>query len=263
MAQPKRVNSLIRGLEILETFTPSDPRLSLQELAARTGLPKTTVHRFLKTLLAMNYVTLDPRARVYSLAPRVMALGFSVLSGMDLRQTAYPFMEALSRQTDQNVNLAVLDRTEMLYIERITVRRIISTNLYVGSRVNCYLTAMGRALIAFLSPERYDRLLQELLKDRDAVPHIGRHGEKLAAILEVVRLKGYASNDGEWVPGLRAIGVPVFNGRGEVEASLNMSFISQMVGFDEMIENYVEPLMTAAGKISAALGFDGYLRRPG
>ncbi|NPV03925.1 MAG: IclR family transcriptional regulator [Syntrophaceae bacterium] len=262
MAQPKRVNSLIRGLEILETFTPGDPRLTLQELAARTGLPKTTVHRFLKTLLAMNYVTLDPRTRVYSLAPRVMALGFSVLSGMDLRQIAYPFMEALSRQTDQNVNLAVLDRTEMLYIERITVRRIINTNLYVGSRVNCYLTAMGRALIAFLSRERYDRLLQELLKDREAVRHIGRHGEKLHAILEDVRLKGYASNDGEWVPGLRAIGVPIFNGRGEVEASLNMSFISQMVGFDEMIEKYVEPLMTTAGKISAALGFDGHLRRP-
>lgn len=260
MAQPKRVNSLIRGLEILESFTPTESRLSLQELSNKTGLPKTTVHRFLKTLLAMNYVMLDPRARTYSLAPRVMALGFSVLSGMDLRQTAFPYMEALSRETDQNVNLAVLDRTEMLYIERITVRRIINTNLYVGSRVNCYLTAMGRSLIAFLSRDRYDRLLQELLKDREAVPHIGRHGEKLGRILEDVRAKGYASNDGEWVRGLRAIGVPIFNGRGEVEASLNMSFVSQMVAFDEMIATYVPPLSAAAGRISAALGFDGHVR---
>jgi len=253
MAQPKRVNSLIRGLEILESFTPSESRLGLQELSIKTGLPKTTVHRFLKTLLALNYVTLDPRARTYSLAPRVMALGFSVLSGMDLRQTALPFMEALSRETDQNVNLAVLDRSEMLYIERIMVRKIINTNLHVGSRVNCYLTAMGRSLIAYLSRERYDRLLQELLEDGEAVTRIGRHGEKLGKILEDVRLKGYATNDGEWIPGLRAIGVPIFNGRGDVEASLNMSFISQMVTFNEMIETFVPPLMATAGRISAAL----------
>jgi len=260
MAQPKRVNSLIRGLEILESFTPTEPHLTLQDLAGKTGLPKTTVHRFLKTLLTMNYVTLDSRTKAYSLAPRVMALGFSVLSGMDLRQTAFPYMEALSKETDQNVNLAVLDRAEMLYIERITVRRIININLYVGSRVNCYMTAMGRSLIAFLPRDSYEQLLSELLKDKEAVKVIGRNGEKLNSILDEVRRKGYSSNDGEWVQGLRAIGAPVFNGRGEVEASLNMTFISQLVSFDEMIGKYIQPLMATAGRISAALGFDGHIR---
>lgn len=260
MAQPKRVNSLIRGLEILESFTPSEPHLTLQDLAGRTGLPKTTVHRFLKTLLTMNYVMLDPRTKAYSLAPRVMALGFSVLSGMDLRQTAFPYMEALSRETDQNVNLAVLDRTEVLYIERITVRKIININLYVGSRLNCYLTAMGRSLIAFLSRDSYEQLLAELLKDKDAVKVIGRHGEKLEPILDQVRRRGYATSDDEWVQGLRAVGAPVFNGRGEVEASLTMTFVSQLVSYDEMIEKYVQPIMATAGRISAALGFDGHIR---
>ncbi|HET6489776.1 MAG TPA: IclR family transcriptional regulator [Syntrophales bacterium] len=260
MAQPKRVNSLIRGLEILEAFTPGDYHITLQELSSRTSLPKTTVHRFLKTLLSLNYVTLDQRTKAYSLAPRVMALGFSVLSGMDLRAKALPYMETLSRVTDQNVNLAVLDRTEMLYIERITVRRIINTNLHVGSRVNCYLTAMGRSLIAFLPADRYDKLIQELGKDKDAVNYIGKRGEKLETILKEVRIKGYAVNDGEWVPGLRAIGCPVFNDRGEVEASLNMSFISQMVGFDEMIDKYVPPLMETARDLSSVLGFSGGIR---
>jgi len=257
MAQPKRVNSMIRGLEILESFTPSDSHLTLQELSTRTGLPKTTVHRFLKTLLTMNYVSLDERTKAYCLAPRVMALGFSVLSGMDIRAKALPYMEALSRGTGQNINLAILDRTEMLYIERITVRRIINTNLHVGSRVNCYQTAMGRSHIAFLPNEEYDRLIQELVKDKEAISHIGRRGEKLEEILKEVRNKGYAVNDDEWIPGLHAIGCPVFNGRGEVEASLNMCCISQMVGFDEMIEKFVPPLMETARKISSVLGFDG------
>lgn len=248
---------MIRGLEILESFTPSDAHLTLQELSTRTGLPKTTVHRFLKTLLTMNYVSLDERTKAYCLAPRVMALGFSVLSGMDIRAKALPYMEALSRDTGQNVNLAVLDRTEMLYIERITVRRIINTNLHVGSRVNCYQTAMGRSHIAFLPNEEYDRLIQALVKDKEAINHIGRRGEKLEEILKEVRNKGYAVNDDEWIPGLHAIGCPVFNGRGEVEASLNMCCISQMVGFDEMIEKFVPPLMETARKISSVLGFDG------
>jgi IclR family transcriptional regulator, pca regulon regulatory protein len=256
MAQPKRVNSLIRGLEILESFTPSESHLTLQELSGRTALPKTTVHRFLKTLLTMNYVTLDPRTKTYSLAPRVMALGFSVLSGMDLRAKALHHMEALSRQTDQNVNLAVLDRAEMLYIERITVRRIINTNLHVGSRVNCYLTALGRAFIAFLPHDKYEKLLMEFLKDGEAEKYIGKRGKKLEAILEDVRLKGYAFNDDNWVPGLQAISAPVFNEQGAVEASLNICFISQMVSLDGMIEKFAPPLMETAREISAVLGFD-------
>lgn len=257
MAQPKRVNSLVRGLAILESFTPSVSHLTLQDLSARTGLPKTTVHRFLKTLLTMNYVSLDPYTKAYALAPRVMALGFSVLSGMDLRQTAFPYMEALSKETDQNVGLAVLDRTEMLFIERITVRRILNTNLYVGSRLNCYQTAVGRALIAFLSRDKYDQLLRDLLKDKEAVKFIGRRGEKLDSILEEVQARGYASNDDEWLPGLRAIGTPVFNDRGEVEASLNMSFISQAVSLEDMLEIHLPRLLETAGKISSVLGFGG------
>ncbi|MCG6535627.1 MAG: hypothetical protein L7F78_13255 [Syntrophales bacterium LBB04] len=84
----------------------------------------------------------------------------------------------------------------------------------------------------------------------------GKRGEKLEAILEDVRLKGYAFNDDNWVPGLQAVSAPVFNGQGEVEASLNVCFISQMVRFDEMIGKFVPPLMDTARKISAVLGFD-------
>jgi IclR family pca regulon transcriptional regulator len=260
MAQPKRVNSLIRGLEILESFTPIESHLTLQDLSGRTGLPKTTVHRFLKTLLTMNYVSLDSRTKAYSLAPRVMALGFSALSGMSLREVAFPYMQDLSRQTGQNVNLAILDRTEILYIERITVRRIINTNLHVGSRVNCYLTAMGRSLAAFLSREKYERLIQDLIREKDAVKHIGKHGEKFDAILEEIRMRGYSINNNDWVPGLRAVGAPIFSERGEVEASLSMSFVSQEVGYDDMIEKYVPPLLETAARISTMLGFDGTMR---
>jgi len=145
---------------------------------------------------------------------------------------------------------------EMLYIERITVRRIININLHVGSRVNCYLTALGRAFIAFLSHDKYGRLLAELLMDGEAVKHIGKRGEKLEAILEDVRRKGYAFNDDNWVPGLQAISAPVFNDQGEVDASLNICFISQMVRTDEVIEKFLPPLLNATRHISSMLGFD-------
>jgi IclR family pca regulon transcriptional regulator len=78
--------------------------------------------------------------------------------------------------------------------------------------------------------------------------------------LEEVRTRGYASSDNEWIPGLRAIGTPIFNDRGEVEASLNMSFISQAVSLMDMLENHLPRLLETAGKISSVLGFGGNIR---
>jgi IclR family pca regulon transcriptional regulator len=115
-------------------------------------------------------------------------------------------------------------------------------------------------LIAFLSRDRYAQLLTDLLKDKEAVKFIGRRGETLDSILEDVRARGYASNDGEWIPGLRAIGTPIFNDRGEVEASLSMSFFSQMVSLEDMLENHLPRLLETAGKISSVLGFGGNIR---
>jgi IclR family transcriptional regulator, pca regulon regulatory protein len=260
MKKDKIVNSLIKGLNILEVFTPSQSSLSFQELCKKTGFPKTTVFRFLRTLTSHDYLSLDSRTKKYFLGPRVMSLGFAVLSGMDLRNVAYPYLEELARTTDQNVHLAILDKIEVVVIERIKRWQILDINIPIGGRLNCYQTSTGRAILAFLSQEKFLSILSTLLKDREVVKHIGPKGEKLIKTLKEVRQNGYALSDEEFIKGVRTIAAPIFNAQGDVEGAVYMVVFSQMKNREEMIKQYTPLLMDTARKISTARGLpaEGY-----
>jgi IclR family pca regulon transcriptional regulator len=183
-----------------------------------------------------------------------MSLGFTVLSSMDLRHVAYPYLEELARTTDQNVNLAILDNTEVVVIERIKKWQMLDINIPIGGRLNCYQTSIGRAILAFLNQEKFLPILNTLLKDVEAVKHIGPNGRRLIKILKEVRLKGYALSDEEFIKGVRAIAAPIFNAQGEVEGAVYMPAFSHIVGQEEAIERYAPSLIETARKISAARG---------
>jgi IclR family pca regulon transcriptional regulator len=254
MKKDKLVHSLLKGLNILEAFTPSQSSLGFQELCKKTGFPKTTVFRFLRTLTSRDYLSLDPKSKKYFLGPKVMSLGFTVLSSMDLRHVAYPYLEELAKTTEQNVNLAVLDNTEVVVIERIKKWQMLDINIPIGGRLNCYQTSIGRAILAFLHQEKLLPILNNLLKDAEAVKHIGPKGRKLVKILKEVRLKGYALSDEEFIRGVRAIAAPIFNAQGDVEGAVYMPVFSQLLGSEESIERYAPLLMDTARKISTARG---------
>jgi len=254
MKKSKLVNSLLKGLNILEAFTPSQFSLSFQELCKKTGLPKTTVFRFLRTLTSRDYLSLDSKSKRYFLGAKVMSLGFTVLSGMDLRNVAYPYLDELARTTDQNVHLAILDNTEVVVIERIKKWQILDINIPIGGRLNCYQTSIGRAILAFLSQEKFLSILSALKKDREAVKHIGPKAGKLIKILNEVRLKGYALSDEEFIKGVRAIAAPIFNGQGDVEGAVYIPVFTQVKSQEELVERYAPMLINTARKISAARG---------
>jgi IclR family pca regulon transcriptional regulator len=264
MKKNKLVHSLLKGLNILEAFTPSQSSLGFQELCMKTGFPKTTVFRFLRTLTSRDYLSLDSNSKKYFLGPKVMSLGFTVLSSMDLRNVAYPYLDELARTTDQNVNLAILDNTEVVVIERIKKWQMLDINIPIGGRLNCYQTSIGRAILAFLSQEKFISLLNTLLKNKEVVKHIGAKGRKLIKILKEVRLKGYALSDEEFIRGVRAIAAPIFNAQGDVEGAVYMPIISRAKSQEESIERYAPLLIETAGKISTARGLPagafGYLR---
>ena len=122
-------DSLVRGLLVLECFTPNRLSFSLSELSKYLDLPKSSLHRTLKTLFAMNYLRYEEATKQYFLGTRVLSLGFSVLGSMELREIARPYMEKLSRDTNKTVNLAVFDKDEMVYVERIRVPGIRTFNI--------------------------------------------------------------------------------------------------------------------------------------
>ncbi|KIX14212.1 IclR family transcriptional regulator [Dethiosulfatarculus sandiegensis] len=253
----KVVESLKKGLSLLESFSVSHPRLKLQDLVHRTGLPKATAYRMLRTLMSLNYVRYDPVSTEYYLGPKVMSLGFAVMSSLDLREKALPYLEELSRKTDQNANLGILDGMEVVYIERVKKRRIVNIDLTIGSRLAAHSTSIGRAILAFLEPDELDLMIENLLLDPLAITQIGEDGAKLRQELELVRERGYAINDEELVQGLRAVGAPVFNAAGKVQAAINIAEFSRTCSRTDLLNKHVPMLLKTAETLSRASGHQG------
>jgi IclR family pca regulon transcriptional regulator len=173
---------------------------------------------------------------------------------MDLKNVAFPYLEELARISEQNVNLAILDHTEIVVIERIKKWQILDINIQIGGRLSIYQSSPGRAILAFLNEEKFESIFNALLKDPKALPHIGVNGTKLIKKLKEARLRGYVLNDEEYFKGLRSIAAPIFNAQSDVEGAVYMSVFSQMVSREELVKHYVPMLMDTARKISAARG---------
>jgi len=248
---------------ILKTFSPSQPRLCLQELTNKTKLPKTTVLRLLKTLIALRYIQFNVSTKQYYLGSEAMSLGFTVLWSMDLREAALPYLEELSMASQQNVGLSILDGTDAVYIERIKKIPLLGIDLHVGARLKVYHSAMGRAILAFLEEGKFKAILDKVLADKDTAKIVGRNGKVLSSMLQEVRKRGWALSEHELFPGMLAIAAPVFNEAGAVEGAINMPLIAGVVSKEEMIQKYVPMLVDAAKKISSARGYQEEMTHTG
>lgn len=250
------INSLARGLSILEAFDIANPRLGISELARKTELSKSTVYRLVYTLRTLGYIIPVEEENKYTLGPKVLGLGFAVLSSLELREVASPYLMELSRYVKETVNLAVLDGWKLIYVERIKTQQILNINLHVGSRLELYNTAMGRVLAAFQEKDWLSDYLQYLRKLPEAKSYWKDNGKKLIDILEEVKNNGYAINNEELTPGLRSVAAPVRNRNGQIVGAVNIAVSSSLYSLQRLKKNLIFPLRRTAQAISAALGYE-------
>ena len=253
----KPVESLKKGLELLEVLAAHAPSLKLQEITRLSGLPRATVYRLLQTLVAQGYVHYFPSTATFRLGPKVMSLGFSALSGFDLAEVAEPYLRELSQRIEQNVNLGILDGGDVVYIIRVKARRILGIDLAVGSRLSAHNSAIGRALLAYLDPGALEKVIGAMSQDPAAAASIGPQGRLLKQKLAQVRRLGYALSEDEFETGLCSVAVPVMGPGGQVEAAVNLPVFSQLCTRRELLEQYLPELVKTAGVISELRG-----RRP-
>ena len=212
------------------------------------------MYRFLHTLTSFNYLSLDQENGKYFLSPKVMSLGYATLASMEIRDAAQPYLAELARIAEENVSLGILDGIEVLYVARFMKRRILNVDLNVGSRVNVYKSAIGRAILAFLSEDKLAHVLGELSENEVDLENIGTEQQGINNILEEVRKKKYALNDGEFIEGVRSVGAPVFDSKGDVEGAVNIAVFSNLVSLEELLDRHVPLLLDTAKKISEARG---------
>jgi IclR family pca regulon transcriptional regulator len=214
------VQSLARGLSVVHAFDRDHPALSLSEVAARVGLARAVARRCLLTLQHLGYV--GQRGRSFFLLPRVLELGYSYLSSLDLTDLAQRSMEELSRNIGESCSMAVLDAHDIVYVVRVPVRRIMSTALSVGARLPAFATSMGRVVLADFSDDQLDQWLDGA-RLRALTSHTKATPTTLREELARVRLQGYALVAQELELGLLSIAVPIRAANRRAVAGLNVS----------------------------------------
>ena len=250
--------SLERGLAILAEFKPATPELGISDLARALGLSRSTSHRYVSTLARLGYLDQNARTRKYRLGPRVLDLGFAAINSMELRQISAPHLQQLADDTGHTVNMAILDGTDIVYIERCRTsqpgQREIDLNLHVGSRLPAYCTSMGKVLLAYLEPERRVKLL-ETVDFVDRGPNTITTRVALDAELERVRATSVGVNNEELAYGLRSIAVPVWGQSGEAVAAINLAVHRSAASIGDLVDRLSPRLRRAAASISALLGY--------
>jgi IclR family transcriptional regulator, pca regulon regulatory protein len=244
------VQSLERGMTVLMAFDAEHPNPSLAELAQLTGFSRPAVRRFLITLERMGYVR--GSGGRWALTPRVLAIGQHYTESHALIEIAQPHLLALAEQTHESASLAALDGGEVVYIARVPVRRIMSINVSVGTRVAAHATSMGRVLLAWAPPEQVEGVLGGSAL-RQVTPHTVTEVAALRERLGDVREQGYAVVAEELEPGLLSASAPVRDRSGVVVAALATSTSTGRSTVEQLRADVVPLLVATADRISRAM----------
>ena len=213
------VQSLARGLTVLRCVAGEGPSATLAAIAARSGLSRAAARRLVLTLEHLGYV--ETSGREYRLTARVLELGYGFLGARDLTDLAHPWMEQLAHQANESCSMAVLDGRDIVYVARVSVRKVMTVSLAVGARLPAYCTSMGRVLLAGLPPERLDAWLEGLEPHRYTSRTVVDPA-RLRRIVEGVRRDGYVWVEQELESGLCSLAVPLRNRARQVVAALNL-----------------------------------------
>ena len=246
------VNALARGLELLRCFGPGEVYLTNAELARRSSLPKPTVSRLTHTLTTLGYLNYSESLGKYQLGAGVLALGYRMLSNMDLRKLARPLMEELAEYAQASVSLGARDRLSMVYVESCRSSANVTLRLDVGARIPMATTAMGKALLCVL-PEAERNYLLDHVRQRDEAnwPRIKAGVERG---FKDYQDKGFCMSAGEWQGDVHAVGVPVRGLDGEQVMAFNCGGPAFLLSHARLEEDLGPKLVQLVRRIDTILG---------
>jgi IclR family transcriptional regulator, pca regulon regulatory protein len=246
-ADKEFMTTLAKGLAVIQTFGADRPSLTLSEAAAAVGLTRATARRVLRTLTELGYVEQD--GRHFALAPRILELGFSYLSGQSWIDRAQALMKALSEEAQESCSASVLQGGEIVYVARVQTRRIMASTIAVGTRLTAFHTSMGRIQLGFLPDEEIWRRLRVARIE----PMTPSTITDLRALFERVKedhARGFSIVDEELETGLRSISVALTSRRGKAIGAINVSAHSHRTTRNEMRERFLPRLRDIAGQIA-------------
>jgi DNA-binding IclR family transcriptional regulator len=246
------VDAAAKALELLSTFSFREPRMSLADLAGRTGIPRATAFRLLLTLEQSGFLTKVHGA--YQLGIKCFVLGNIVAGGLDFRETAHPHLVALRDATRETTQVAILDHWQVVYLERILSPLPVGfMRARAGAILPAYCTALGKTLLAFRPVS--DVAAWAAKQTFPAItPLTITSAKRLLKELDVIRERGYGLDDEEREIGVHCIAAPIRNHTGDVVGAISVAGPSDRMPRPLAGSEMAEAVVRAARAISIDLG---------
>ena len=243
--------AFVKALQLLEALALSDEPRGITSLAAQLGLTKSNVHRLLGTLQAHGYVEQIEAKGSYRLTTKLWELGSNVVGRLDVVEVARDAMKALATQTGETVHLSILDRLEVIYLDKIESEQPVRSYTRVGARAPAWCVATGKAILAFQPDETIKSVARGL---KPFTPFSIRSVEELQTELARVRARGYAINQCEWREDVCGVGAPIRDSTGRVVAAIGISGPATRLK-KRQLKDFSSDVIAAANRTSLALGF--------
>lgn len=247
------IKNIGRALEVLSSFTINEPELGVSEIAAKLGIYKSTVYRILKTLEQYGFVIQNIHNQKYRLGFKLFDLGAAVISKLEVRDVALPFMQKLCSETRESVALNVIDNDERVCIEKVESPESIKNVIPIGYRCPLHLSAGGKVLLAYLPENEIKRIIyKKQLKHTAAGKPIDP--DNLYKELQLITKQGYAFSNNEVSIGASAVAAPIRNYTNSVIASISVHGPEQRFN-KERLETLIKGIVETTNSISVRLGW--------
>jgi DNA-binding IclR family transcriptional regulator len=246
------ITALQRGLRLLQLFSESPHGLTAKQVAERSRLPVSTVHRFLANLEGAGFLNCSGDG-VHNLGIACFAIGHAALGQLDIRRISLPYLQELNRQTRETIHLTVRHGLSAVYVEKLDSPEQLRIHSRIGAGVPLYCTAVGKVMLAYMPDDERKKVLPQLGLKR-LTPNTVGNIQELEAELSRVRKNGYACDLEENEPHIRCVAAPIWDHAGGVNASLSIT--APMVRMTVTRLRQLAPLIQTAGlQISRELGY--------
>ena len=254
MRDKQSIQSLARGLNILELFAKSSVPVTLTEIANQARLTKTTSQRYLNTLCSLGYLSRGDN-KSYFLNYRVLSLANGFLNTSNIVKISKPYLDQLSSELGKTVNLAVLEDVHTLCLYCKEVSRFLKYEHGPGTKLPCYAASLGKVLLAGLRNQEFNKRINKI-EFYPITPKTISSKKKLREEIIETRERGYSICDQELSMDMYSIAVPLLNSQGEVVAAVNVSMEFSFKNSPNL-EAAIKSLLKKGEMISKNLGYNG------
>ncbi|MEQ9248745.1 MAG: IclR family transcriptional regulator C-terminal domain-containing protein [Nitratireductor sp.] len=246
---PLMVRSVEKAFRVLSAFNAERSTMSLSQIAAETDLDMSAAQRFTHTLVKLGYLNKNPTTRQFELSVRTLDLGYHFTRANRLMERALPYLQHLSKETEETVNLTIPDGTEVVFVSRFLSRHVLNTDVIVGTRLPAYCTAPGIAILSRLPAMEAEAII-EASDLRPFTPHTVWDKTQIKARITEAAQSGFAVACEEIYHGDGSIAAAILDTVGRPIASINIATSLARYTRSELVERFAPLVVAAARSIS-------------